>query len=162
MKDFSPIVRTSFIYSRSRVWRANEVRQRAYAFFERGIYTKNSLSFLNGARTDRVSCKVTLTLLQNDFSGDLDTMELDLVGSGGHLVGSGGDHAHNSQSHHHFSAQHSFQNLLEDISTEENIDIPIMVNISRFIFISKYSRKKIFGHGKETKLRVSSYFHGSF
>ncbi len=67
-------------------------------------------------------------MLQNDFSGDLDTMELDLVGSGGHLVGSGGDHAHNGQSHHHFSAQHSFQNLLEDISTEQNIDIPIMVS----------------------------------
>ena len=105
--------------------------------FKRVIDIKkcNILTLLNGARMDKVSYKVTLTLLQNDFSGDLDTMELDLVGSGGHLVGSGGDHAHNSQSHHHFSAQHSFQNLLEDISTEENIDIPIMVNISRFFFI---------------------------
>jgi hypothetical protein len=51
---------------------------------------------------------------QAAFSGDLDAMELDLVGTG--------------QSD--FSNQHSFQNLLEDISTDENSDIPMMTQES--------------------------------
>ena len=132
MKDFSPIVLPLYTAG-VELDKRTDTEHLFFKLHKKCII----LTLLNGARVNRVSYKVTLTSLQNDFSGDLDTMELDLVGSGGHLVGSGGDHAHNSQSHHHFSAQHSFQNLLEDISTEENIDIPIMVNISRFFIFVK-------------------------
>jgi hypothetical protein len=61
------------------------------------------------------------TINQAAFSGDLDPMDLDLVASGQsdlHLVAPGQPD---------FSGQHSFQNLLEDISTDDNSDIPMMV-----------------------------------
>ena len=60
--------------------------------------------------------------LKAAFSGDLDPMDLDLVASGQSdmdLVAPGQPD---------FSSQHSFQNLLEDISTDDNSDIPMMVS----------------------------------
>ena len=64
--------------------------------------------------------------LKAAFSGDLDAMELDLGGS-----------------QHHFTTHHSFHNLLEDISTDENSDIPMMVSfVGTFFFINTICHPK--------------------